>query len=102
MEDFEALAGEVMADPEVERSQMMGHPALKTRGKMFAISFGDDLVVKLGRQTVDAMVAAGDARPFDPGGRGRPMRDWAQVPASEQWVALAEEAKALLLAGGTA
>jgi hypothetical protein len=28
------------------------------------------------------------------------MRDWAQVPASEEWVALAEEAKALLLAGG--
>ena len=91
------LAAEVMADPEVERTQMMGHPALKTRGKMFAISFGDDLVVKLGRQVVDAMIAAGEAKPFDPGGNGRPMRDWAQVPPSEDWVELAEDAKALLL-----
>ena len=94
MEDFEHVAAELTADPEVERSQMMGHPALKIRGRMFAIGFGDDLVVKLGRETVDEMVAAHDARPFDPSGRNRPMRDWAQVPPGDDWIELAEDAKA--------
>jgi hypothetical protein len=91
--DFAYLLDQLCADPEVERSQMMGHAAAKTRGKLFAMSFDDDLVVKVGRERVDAMIAASEAQPFDPGGMNRPMKDWAQVPPGDDWLALAEEAK---------
>jgi hypothetical protein len=40
--------------------------------------------------------AGGRARPFDPSGRGRPIKDWAQVPEPDgDWLGLAEDAKEL-------
>jgi hypothetical protein len=51
------------------------------------------LVVKLGRGRVDELVENGLARPFDPSGRGRPMKDWASVsPPSKHWLDLLKEA----------
>ncbi len=46
-------------------------------------------------ERVGELIAAGRASPFDPSGRGRPMKDWAlvQLPDSD-WLALAEEARA--------
>lgn len=86
----------LLADPAVSEGQMMGMPALKLGSRMFGGLFEGDLVVKIGRERVGQLVGAGRARPFDPSGRGRPMKDWAQVPApAEDWAALAAEAKAL-------
>lgn len=52
------------------------------------------LVVKLPRERVDRLVAAGSAERFDPG-HGRVMREWASLDpaAPEDWDALAAEAR---------
>jgi hypothetical protein len=91
---YEAVADELCADPAVERTQMMGMPSLKLAGKLFGGSWEGELVVKLGRERVQELIAADRAAPFDPSGRGRPMKDWALVPEpADDWLALAEEAR---------
>lgn len=73
----------------------MGMAALKVGAKLFGGCQEDDLVLKLGRDRVAELIDAGRAGPFDPSGRGRPMRDWARIPAPyEDWLELAEDAKA--------
>jgi hypothetical protein len=68
---------------------------------MFAtLSSDGSLVVKLPRQRVDALVAAGEGRPFEPG-PGRVMKEWLElgVASRQDWAALAQEAMAFV--GGT-
>ena len=52
-----------------------------------------ELVVKLPADRVSAIVEAGQGTRFD-AGKGRPMREWASVPADgdADWDALAAEA----------
>jgi hypothetical protein len=84
------------ADPEVTEGQMMGMPSLKAGRSMFGGTFDGCLVVKLGRERAAALIASGRAEPFDPSGRGRAMKDWAQVPEpADDWLELAAEARAL-------
>ncbi len=66
---------------------------LRIGGKIFAMLVRGRLVVKLPRQRVDGLIAAGEGEPFDPG-RGRLMKEWLSLsPASEvDWLSLAEEA----------
>ena len=91
---YRAVVHELLADRDVSEAKMMGMPCVKLGRTMFAGCFDADLVVKLGRDRVDALVAAGRAVLFDPSGRGRPMRDWAQVPEpADDWLALADEAR---------
>jgi hypothetical protein len=53
------------------------------------------LVVKIGSDRVTELINAGRAEPFDPSGRGSPMKDWAQLyEVYEDWLALAREARA--------
>jgi hypothetical protein len=97
---YRRLVEELCADPAVSDAQMMGMPALKFGTKMFGGFFDDSLVVKLGRGRADELIAAGAAQPFDPSGRGRPMKDWALITSGESdWPALADEAKAFVAAG---
>ncbi len=73
----------------------MGMPALKVKGKMFGGCFQGRLVVKIGRDRILELINAGRAEPFDLSGRGRPMRDWAQLhERGEDWLALASAARA--------
>jgi len=67
---------------------------LHVSGKIFAMLAGGALVVKLPRQRVDALVAAGDGTRFDPRHDGRRMTEWLAVaPTSDQdWLPLAREA----------
>jgi TfoX/Sxy family transcriptional regulator of competence genes len=93
-EAYRQVVHELLADPEVSEAKMMGMPALKRGGKMFGGFYDGALVVKLGRARVDELIAGGRAAPFDPSGRGRPMRDWALVAEpADDWAALAEEAR---------
>jgi hypothetical protein len=55
-------------------------PSLRLGRLMFGGTFDGRLVVKVGRERVVALIDSGRAEPFDPSGRGRPMKDWAQVP----------------------
>jgi hypothetical protein len=75
----------------------MGMPVVTLGGRILCGRAGAELVVKLGRERVSALVEAGRASPFDPTGRGAPMKDWALIGADdEDWLALALEAKWLL------
>ncbi|HEV3012386.1 MAG TPA: hypothetical protein VG499_03860, partial [Actinomycetota bacterium] len=63
-------------------------------GKVFVMLVRDELVVKLPRRRVDALVEAGHGSRFEPG-PGRVMREWLSVPASSSadWLPLAREAR---------
>jgi hypothetical protein len=91
---YEAVVAELGADPAVQETQMMGMRSLKLGGKLFCGVWDGELVVKLGRERAGELIAAERAAPFDPSGRGRPMKDWALVPEPpDDWLALAEEAR---------
>jgi hypothetical protein len=70
-----------------------GRSALRYRRKIFAMLVRGRLVVKLPRQRVDELVAAGHGERFD-ANKGTPMREWLSLdPDSElAWSPLAREA----------
>ncbi len=77
-----------------------GAAALRVHGKIFAMLVTDTLVVKLPRQRVDALIAAGEGERFAPRHDGRLMKEWVVVsPTSEgDWLPLAREALAFVAA----
>lgn len=96
-EGYRRVVHELSADPEVSERLMMGMPSLKRGSKMFGGYRDGELLVKVGRERVGELIAAGRARPFDPSGAGRPMKDWALVgEPSDDWLALADEARAFV------
>ena len=83
--------------PQVAESSLFGMPALKAGGKAFAGSFDGGLAVRLGDGVEQALEIEG-SQPFDPSGKGRPMKGWAVLPpsASRRWSRLADGARALI------
>ena len=82
----------VAQNPEVELTQMMGMPAVKADGKLVAAgcarrtrwcSSSRDPAVHA------AALALDGAHLFDPGGNGRPFKEWVVVPAAHasEWPA---------------
>lgn len=57
---------------------MFGMPILKAGGKVFAGDWHGELVVKLPRERVEALIAAGAGKPFVPMA-GRAMKEWVLV-----------------------
>jgi hypothetical protein len=96
---FAAVVRAFMRDKHDQRvtfgGQGIGSRALKLDGKIFAIlNSAGSFVVKLPRERVATLVAAGRGWYFDPV-HGRPMKEWLVVdgrPAS--WLSLAREAYA--------
>ena len=76
-----------------------GSSALRFRGKIFAMWVRGELVVKLPKARVDALVEDGQGVRFD-ANKGTPMKEWFRLaPGSAlDWPALADEA--LRFAGG--
>lgn len=94
---FEQLVARFSADPAVtppSGGRGFGASGLKVGGKLFAMLSNGELVVKLPRQRVDELIAAGTGTRFDPG-HGRLMKEWVTIAPSHgsDWVALAEEAR---------
>ena len=85
--------------PSLEIMQMFGKPCAKLGGGKPVLSFyQDSMVFKLGVTRVQEIFATHhEAVPFDPSGKGRPFKDWVQVPEGidTDWHALAREALGL-------
>jgi hypothetical protein len=103
-DDFAPLVAAFGRDPEVlvERGWGAGNIILKVGGKIFVMSMRGDLVAKLPKKRVDALVDDDLGVRFDPRRDGRMMNEWVVVgPDAADWVSLAREALAFVRAGGT-
>jgi hypothetical protein len=93
---FDEIADDILArNGDVELTQMMGMPALKRSGKLWVGFWKGEMVFKLTDKTRHAEALALDgAHLFDPGERGRPMKEWVVVPEqhAKRWPQLAEQA----------
>ncbi|WP_394550660.1 hypothetical protein ACDF64_09305 [Agromyces sp. MMS24-JH15] len=80
--------------PDVSVGVMFGSEGYSVRGKLFAfVSSRGDLVVKLDAERIDDLALDHMVM------HGRPMREWAVVPAGEdddRWRAIAAEAHAFV------
>lgn len=89
---FAPVAKAFAGDRKVAGAKMFGSPGLKVQGKVFAMLVRGKLVVKLSKDRVDALVAAGDGEYFDPG-HGRLMKEWVAIgEPGAAWPRLAREA----------
>jgi hypothetical protein len=85
--------------PDSEKSQMFGKPCFKIKGKAFMSLFQNCMVFKLtGEIHTEALSYDGSVL-FDPSGKGRPMKEWVQVPFDyqESWAKFALEAQEYVL-----
>ena len=72
---------------------MFGSKGLRTGTKFFAIWWNEQLVVKLPADRLQALVAAGQAEPFEPM-EGRRMNGWVVLHGEADWDPLVSEARA--------
>jgi hypothetical protein len=90
-ERFAAMVTTATGQPDVqppsdEGGRRFGAGAIRLGGSIVAMLVQDRVVLKLPRERVDALIAAGAGAPFD-AGRGRPMREWVALtgdPADDE------------------
>ena len=96
---YSEIVQEFLGRPGVtQQGRGFGSSALRIHGKVFAtLSSRGTFVVKLPRQRVDGLVAAGQGRPFQTG-PGRVMKEWLELSeaSGQDWACLAEEALAFV------
>jgi hypothetical protein len=95
-ERFDTLVGELVGTAGVTppgSGRGFGSAALRIQNKIFAMLADGQLVVKLPKARVDALVAAGEGVRFD-AGKGTPMKEWfsLQPTSGLAWAPLAREA----------
>lgn len=91
---YDELTDDLLYDPAVGRSTMMGFPCIRRAGRFFA-SFdarAEAMVVKLPRERVAELVESGIGDPFAP--NGRVFREWVSLaqPDREAWREILSEA----------
>lgn len=96
---FWQLAAELQADdPRVVEGTIMNGRCVRVGEEFLALPDfkGSGLVVKLPRARVDALIAAGQGRPFAPA--GRVFKEWVSVPEPSRplWSALLREGVAFV------
>jgi hypothetical protein len=92
--EYDAVADEMAATSSAITGKMFGMPCLKNNGKAFAGFYQGAMVFKLRVPSHSEALALSGARLFDPSGRGRPMKEWVEVPVehASRWLELAQEA----------
>jgi len=75
-----------------EEGQMFGKPCFKIQGKAFIFFFQNEMVFKLSDDAHKEALGLKGAVLFDPSGKGRPMKEWVQVPFthSKKWETFAK------------
>lgn len=70
-----------------QQSQMFGKPCFKIHGKAFMSFFNGTVVFKLSGEAHSEALSLDGAERFDPSGKGRPMKEWVQLPEtySDRW-----------------
>lgn len=103
-ERYDELVDDLCArNDDVEPAQMMGMPCVKRSGKMVAgfasgtaLAHDEEaMVFKLVDPEAHARALALEAAHlFDPGGKGRPFKEWVVVPFAHEakWKSLAQDA----------
>lgn len=78
--------------PEVISGKLFGKPCFKINGKAFVCFFENEMVFKITGETHQQTLSLANAKLFDPSGKGRPMKEWVQVPYQhqQQWENLAK------------
>ena len=71
----------VPASPAITRRPMFGYASAFVNGNMFAGTFQNSIVVRLGESDRAALLKVAGASPFAPMA-GRPMKEYVVVPAS--------------------
>lgn len=92
---IQELATELGPGKEVSSGKWFGQPCLKVSTRVFAVLWEGNVAFKLsGRAHEEALHIAG-AQLFDPQGKGRPMKQWVQVPAEQSatWIHFARLAR---------
>ena len=91
---YQSVADEVVATSPATQSKMFGMPCLKIGGKTFAGLTKNAMVFKLSIPEHTKALSLSGAQLFDPSGRGRPMREWVEVPMEHAslWLELAQAA----------
>jgi TfoX/Sxy family transcriptional regulator of competence genes len=94
---FDAIAEQLLREPDTERRKAFHNPGLTVDGRIFAMLVRDELVLKLPAARCAELSAGGGARPFDRG-QGKPLKEWVcvETPDPERWLALAREALAFV------
>jgi hypothetical protein len=78
-----------------ESGKLFGKSCFKRHGKAFLCFFQNEMVFKLTGPVHAEALAVPGAQLFDPSGKGRPMKEWVQVPPAGAWEALAKAAHLL-------
>src|SRR3954452_13543946 len=81
---YEELTDDLLYDPAVGRSTMMGFPCVRLAGKFLATYDGKAgcLVVKLPSERGAQLIATGSGETFAPAGGG--FREWVAIPAVDR------------------
>ena len=93
--EYDRVAAELTATSPATAGKMFGMPCLKNDlGKAFAGYYEGAMAFKLPVPAHTEALALPGARLFDPSGRGRPMKEWVEVPSeyASRWIELAQEA----------
>jgi hypothetical protein len=91
---YDELTDDLLYDPAIGRSTMMGYPCVRLAGQFLATydEKAGSLVVKLPRERVTELVGTGTGDPFAPA--GKVFREWVAIPTIDRqlWRTLLAEA----------
>jgi len=100
-ERFATIVEALLNNPDVtppadgpQAKKGFGSNGLKIHNTIFAMLVRGQLVVKLPKSRVDALVTSGDGERFDPRKNGQLMKEWVvlEPTSQEEWLSLAQEA----------
>lgn len=75
-------------------SQLFGKLCIKVNGKAFICFLNGEIFFKLTGEAHKNALSLDGAKLFDPSGKGRPMKEWVQLPSAciDRWSTFAETA----------